>query len=139
MALAPCAAKSWRASVEMSVVFISGSLTGNPEAMQVARQDLARHGSRQPIAVFPLRQLDDPLATHHLRHDPDHLLRLLHALLDVLRGVDLLGLSERGGAGEPGPRTGGNQRSEQRERGLRGGTALRGVHRRLLLLRSLAG
>lgn len=54
-----------------------------------------------------------------MRHDADHFLRLLHALLDVLRGLDLLRLREGRGAGEAEPGAAGSERAEQRERGLR--------------------
>ena len=46
----------------------------------------------QPLAIPRLRQLDDPLTAHQLRHDTHHLLCLLHALLDVAGCLGLLRL-----------------------------------------------
>src|SRR5688572_24377378 len=65
---------------------------GESAALPAGFSTLTRHRLRRPFAIARLRELDDALAAHHLRHDADHLLRLLHPLLDVLSSFDLLRL-----------------------------------------------
>jgi len=45
----------------------------------------AGRGAAQPGAITCLRQLDNALAAHQLRHDAHHFLCLLHVLLNVYR------------------------------------------------------